>query len=136
MTPLLLTAQAVVAVPVWAIPAGVAVGLALLGFVWRLALRAEDTARRIETAAGKLESLESRLAALTALEKSVALVEERLQHTRTELAGVAEEVKGLRVAKHEQASKTLALEGRVSTIDSRVGHLADDMRHSHTPSPR
>lgn len=125
-----------VAVPLWSIPAGVAVGLALLGFVWRLALRAEDTARRIETAAGKLESLESRLAALTALEKSVALVEERLQHTRAELATVADEVKGLRAAKHEQASKTLALEGRVSTIDSRVGHLADDVRHSSHPSPR
>lgn len=125
-----------VAIPLWAIPAGVAVGLALLGFVWRLALRAEDTARRIETAASKLESLESRLAALTALEKSVALVEERLQHTRTELAEVAGEVKGLRAAKHDQASKTLTLEGRVSAIDTRVGTLADDMRRSSHPSPR
>lgn len=137
MNTLYLTAQAsAVAVPLWAIPAGVAVGLALLGFVWRLALRAEDTARRIESAASKLESVESRLATLTAMEKALALVEAEARHTRAELAAVADEVKGLRAAKHDQASKTLALEGRVSTIDSRVGHIADDLRASHHPSPR
>jgi predicted nucleic acid-binding Zn-ribbon protein len=137
--PLFAQAQAAapgVTLPVWSLPVGVAVGLALLGFVWRLALRAEDTARRIESAASKLESLESRLAALTALEKSVALVEKELQHTRSELAGVADEVKTLRAAKHEQASKTLALEGRVSTIDSRVGHLDDEVRRSIHPPTR
>jgi len=137
VSPLLLVAEAqAVAIPVWAIPVAVAVGLALLGFVWRLALRAEDTARRIETAAGKLESVESRLATLTAVEKAVALVENNLNHLRLELAAVADEVKGLRQAKHEQASKLLELTGRVSTIDSRVGHLDDDLRRSHTPSPR
>ena len=67
---------------------------------------------------------------------SVALVEKELQHTRAELAEVAGEVKGLRAAKHDQASKTLTLEGRVTAIDSRVGHLADDVRHSSHPSPR
>jgi hypothetical protein len=73
---------------------------------------------------------------VTALEKSVALVEERLQHTRTELADVAGEVKGLRAAKHEQASKTLTLDGRVSAIENRVGTIADDLRRSSHPSPR
>ena len=136
MLTLLAQATPGVTLPVWSLPVGVAVGLALLGFVWRLALRAEDTARRIESAASKLESLESRLAALTALEKSVALVEERLQHTRTELADVAGEVKGLRAAKHEQASKTLTLDGRVSAIENRVGTIADDLRRSSHPSPR
>lgn len=138
MLALLAQAQAqAVAVPLWMIPAGVAVGLALLGFVWRLAMRAEDTARRIETAAGKLESVESRLATLTAIEKAVALTDAELRHTRAELASVAEEVKGLRQAKHEQASKLLELTGRVSTVDTRVGHIADDLRASqHPSSPR
>jgi predicted nucleic acid-binding Zn-ribbon protein len=136
MLALLAQAAPGVTLPVWSIPVGVAVGLALLGFVWRLALRAEDTARRIETAASKLESLESRLAALAALEKSVALVEKELQHTRSELAEVAGEVKTLRAAKHDQASKTLAIEGRISTLDSRVGHLDDEVRRSIHPPTR
>lgn len=46
------------------------------------------------------------------------------------------EVKRLRQTVHDLGTSLARLTATVESISSRVGHLDDDLRRSHTPSPR
>ena len=83
MTPLMLLAQSSgITIPSWAVPVLIGLVLAVLGFAWRLAVKAEKSADKLEAAVKQLESLEHRLAVLTVMERTIAVMERRLPAAR------------------------------------------------------
>ena len=53
--------------PSWAVAVLVAIVTGVLGFAWRLAVKAERSADKLETAVERLTALESRIAVIAAL---------------------------------------------------------------------
>lgn len=65
-------------IPTWAVPIVVTLFVLVLGFAWRLALRAERLTDKLQTLVERLTTMEARLAAIATLEAIV--VELRGEH--------------------------------------------------------
>ncbi len=97
-------------IPTWALPLVLTLFLAVLGFAWRLAARAERLTDKLDTIVERLGALDARIAAITTLETSVTEIRAELRSIRQELT-------------HAQAlsAKDLAtLELRLAAIERRV----------------
>lgn len=105
MPPLLLLAQTAqtspgVTIPSWAVPVLIGLVLAVLGFAWRLAVKAEKSADKLEAAVKQLESLEHRLAVLAVLERTIAVMERDHAHLTEKVDAQAVEMTRLRDSVH------------------------------------
>lgn len=89
-----------ITIPSWAVPVVVGLVLAVLGFAWRLAVKAENSANKLEAAVKQLESLEHRLAVLTVLEKTIAVMERDQTHLAEKIDAQAVELTRLRDTVH------------------------------------
>lgn len=95
--------------PSWAVGTLVAILMAVLGFAWRLAVKAERSADKLETAVERLQTLESRIAVIAALERSDAVRESELRHLRELHNALADEVGKLRPEVHTLARQVQGL---------------------------
>lgn len=77
-------------IPTWALPLVLTLFLAVLGFAWRLAVRAERLTDKLETLVERMTTIETRLAAVTALETAVAEIRAEARALRSEIAHARE----------------------------------------------
>ena len=87
--------------PSWAVAVLVAIVTGVLGFAWRLAVKAERSADKLETAVERLTALESRIAVIAALEKADAVRELEVRHLREQIGVQAQELARLRDGLHD-----------------------------------
>jgi predicted nucleic acid-binding Zn-ribbon protein len=69
-------------IPVWSLPLLLTLLTVGLGFLWRLATRAERLADKLEAQVERMAALETRLAAINALETAVTQIRSELSHER------------------------------------------------------
>lgn len=112
-------------IPSWLVVVTLSVVTGLLGFAWRLAEKANSSADKILEATKKLESLESRVAMITALEKQLALVEQSLDHFKATMSELAAEIKSLRESRHKAASEMLKMETEQTRLSREIDRLSD-----------
>lgn len=112
-------------IPSWLVVVTLSVVTGLLGFAWRLAEKANSSADKILEATKKLESLESRVAMITALEKQLALVEQNLDHFKAAMSELAVEIKSLRESRHKAASEMLKMETEQTRLSREIDRLSD-----------
>ncbi|TXH58701.1 MAG: hypothetical protein E6Q97_01535 [Desulfurellales bacterium] len=112
-------------IPSWLVVVTLSVVTGLLGFAWRLAEKANSSADKILEATKKLESLESRVAMITALEKQLALVEQNLDHFKAMMSELAAEIKSLRESRHKAASEMLKMETEQTRLSREIDRLSD-----------
>jgi septal ring factor EnvC (AmiA/AmiB activator) len=112
-------------IPSWLVVVTLSVVTGLLGFAWRLAEKANSSADKILEATKKLESLESRVAMITALEKQLALVEQNLDHFKATMSELAAEIKSLRESRHKAASEMLKMETEQTRLSREIDRLSD-----------
>lgn len=90
-------------IPVWSLPLLLTLLTVGLGFLWRLGVRAERLADKLEAQVERMTALETRLAAVNALETAVTQIRADLAHERelrgrleASLASVQQEIKDAR----------------------------------------
>ena len=69
-------------IPTWALPLLLTLVVAVLGFAWRLAVRAERLTDKLETLVERMALIESRLAVVAALETGDTQLRGDLAHER------------------------------------------------------
>ena len=69
-------------IPTWALPVLLTLVVAVLGFAWRLAVRAERLTDKLEGVAERMTQFETRLATVAALETAVTQSRIELSHER------------------------------------------------------
>lgn len=121
----LLQVAEILQIPSWLVVVTLSVVTGLLGFAWRLAEKANSSADKILEATKKLESLESRVAMITALEKQLALVEQNLDHFKAAMSELAAEIKSLRESRHKAASEMLKMETEQTRLSREIDRLSD-----------
>lgn len=111
MSPLLALAQTLT-LPSWAVAILVSTFALVLGFAWRLAVKAEKSADKLESAVGKLQALESRIAVIAILETRDAVRETEMKHMRQDHERLSGEVDRLRDNVHKllRAAQRVAVE--------------------------
>lgn len=124
------TTNSALVIPAWAVGVLVTLVVVVLGFAWRLALRAERSADQLDAATARLVALEARIAVIATLETTAAVLRTQLDEARTA-------IETLRGRSHTQASELATLRAEFNGLASRLGHAEDDIRRSsHPVSPR
>lgn len=98
--PLALLAQESLTLPSWAVGLLVALITAVMGFAWRLAVKAENSANKLEAAVKQLETLEQRLAVIAVIEKTLVGMERDQKHLTEKVDAQAQEITRLRDTVH------------------------------------
>lgn len=113
-------------IPTWALPLLLTLVVAVLGFAYRLATRAERLTDKLETLVERMASYESRIAVVEALKTADALRAQEIAHLREGIAAMEREVIELRKRCHDLAndlSTCRAEIARVSSVPTPLPHV-------------
>lgn len=105
-------------IPVWALPLVLTLFLAALGFLYRLTAQTERTTDKLGDIVGRMGALETRLAAVTALETAIALHTQTIEHLRDQHEAHAREITSLRERNHALANELAALRAELARVSS------------------
>lgn len=113
-------------IPTWALPLLLTLVVAVLGFAYRLATRAERLTDKLETLVERMGAYEARLATVDALKTADALRAQEITHLREGIAAMEREIAAQRERLHAFANElsTCRTEiARVSSIPTPLPHV-------------
>jgi len=121
-------------IPAWAIGVLVTLVIAVLTFAWRLAVKAEKSADKLDAATTRLQALEGRIAVIATLETAQALLRQEVTHLTTRFDDQAREITSLRESRHKTASDVTRLESELDHLRAIAGHTPTPVHGIQRPS--
>lgn len=120
-------------IPAWGIGVLVTLVIAVLTFAWRLAVKAEKSADKLDAATTRLQALEGRIAVIATIETALALTRQEVSHLTTRFDDATREIASLRESRHKAASDITRLEAALAETRKTAERAHDEARASHHP---
>lgn len=79
-------------IPAWAVGVLVAMVTGILGFAWKLAVKTERSAERLEETVRHLQALETRIASIDAIDRALAVMSAEHRHLSAEVSRLRDSV--------------------------------------------
>lgn len=117
-------------IPAWAIGVLVTLVIAVLTFAWRLAVKAEKSADKLDAATSRLQALEGRIAVIATIETAQALLRQEVTHLTSRIDDQAREITSLRESRHKAASDVTRLESELDHMRTELDRVSSSTTSS------